>query len=199
MTYREQKERRLQRRLDWAASRDRQSAAGFNRARVIADGIPLGQPVLVGHHSEKRHRRDLDRIDSGMRQGVESADMAAHHRSVADGIQHQLDTSIFADDADAPERLRERIAGLEADRDRQKTINAEIRRGAGWEQRLAVAGITLTEQDKADLLAIARHQPYLCKDGRPVFPAYHFQNAGANIRRLKARLASIEAARKVTP
>jgi hypothetical protein len=33
--------------------------------------IPFGQPILVGHHSEKRHRRDLARIDSGMSKGFE--------------------------------------------------------------------------------------------------------------------------------
>jgi hypothetical protein len=197
MTRRERKEARIARRLEWAAGRDRKAAQGFNRARSIADGIPLGQAVLVGHHSEGRHRRDLDRIDSGMRQGIESQDMAAHHRSKADGIQHQLDTSIFSDDADAPERLRERIAGLEADRDRQKAANQEIKKGPGWEARLAASSITLTDRDKSDLLAVARHQPYLAdkRTGLPVFPAYHFQNLGSNIRRLKERLAQIGARR----
>jgi Domain of unknown function (DUF3560) len=32
-------------------------------ARERLELIPLGQPILVGHHSEKRHRRDLKRID----------------------------------------------------------------------------------------------------------------------------------------
>ena len=32
-------------------------------ARERLEMIPLGQPILVGHHSEKRHRRDLKRID----------------------------------------------------------------------------------------------------------------------------------------
>lgn len=32
------------------------------KARAISDRIPMGQPVLVGHHSEKRHRKDLSRI-----------------------------------------------------------------------------------------------------------------------------------------
>ena len=31
--------------------------------------VPLGQPILVGHHSEKRHRKDLTRIDDAFRQG----------------------------------------------------------------------------------------------------------------------------------
>ena len=34
--------------------------------------IPLGQPILVGHHSEKRHRRDLKRIDEHFAKAVVS-------------------------------------------------------------------------------------------------------------------------------
>src|SRR5580698_7494424 len=36
----------------------------------IADGIPLGQPILVGHHSERHARRDAERIENGMRKAV---------------------------------------------------------------------------------------------------------------------------------
>ena len=32
----------------------------------VADGIPLGQPILVGHHSERHAPRDAERIESGM-------------------------------------------------------------------------------------------------------------------------------------
>ncbi len=32
------------------------------KAHARASRIPFGQPILVGHHSEGRHRRDLDRI-----------------------------------------------------------------------------------------------------------------------------------------
>jgi hypothetical protein len=197
MTRRERKENRIARRLEWAAGRDKKAAQGFAKADAIASMIPLGQPVLVGHHSERRHRRDLDRIDSGMRQGVESQDMAAHHRSKADGIQHQLDTSIFSDDPDAPERLRERIAGLEADRERMKTINKETKRDDGWEARLAVAGIVLTNREQQVLADVAKFQPYCLKNGRPTFPPYALTNLGGNIRRLKERLAAIEALGRV--
>lgn len=37
---------------------------------AIADNIPLGQPILVGHHSEKRARRDAEKIETGMRRAV---------------------------------------------------------------------------------------------------------------------------------
>lgn len=37
---------------------------------AIADNIPFGQPILVGHHSEKRARRDAEKIENGMRKAV---------------------------------------------------------------------------------------------------------------------------------
>ena len=193
MTRRERMERRRDRRLDWAVSRDRKAESALGGAKRIADGIPLGQPILVGHHSEKHARKDAERIHNGMTKGFESMDMAAHHRARADGIDHQLATSIFTDDPDAPERLREKIAALEARRTRMKAINKEIGKGLGWEGRLAAAGVTLTEKEKTDLLNVAKFQPYYCKHGAPVFPPYTFQNLGANIRRLKERLKTVDA------
>ena len=50
----------------------------FERAQKIGAMIPMGQPILVGHYSEKKHRRDIARIDSGMRSGVEESKKAEH-------------------------------------------------------------------------------------------------------------------------
>jgi hypothetical protein len=36
----------------------------FEKEHRIADMIPFGQPVLVGHHSQRRHERDIDRMQS---------------------------------------------------------------------------------------------------------------------------------------
>ena len=40
--------------------------------------IPLGQPILVGHHSEKRHRKDLTRIDEHLAKAKEHHDKAEY-------------------------------------------------------------------------------------------------------------------------
>ena len=40
----------------------------------IADGIPLGQPILRGHHSERHARKDAERIENGMRKAVKMWD-----------------------------------------------------------------------------------------------------------------------------
>ena len=44
----------------------------WQQARSVADMIPPGQPILVGHHSEARHRRDLARIDRSMRRSIDA-------------------------------------------------------------------------------------------------------------------------------
>jgi hypothetical protein len=36
----------------------------------------MGQPILVGHHSEGRHRRDLERADRLTRRSIEESDQA---------------------------------------------------------------------------------------------------------------------------
>ena len=43
-------------------------------ARERLKNIPLGQPILVGHHSEKRHGRDLKRIDEHFAKAKEHHD-----------------------------------------------------------------------------------------------------------------------------
>lgn len=182
MTRRERMERRAERRREWAAGREARSEAAFNRARVVADGIPLGQPILVGHHSEGRHRRDIERIDSGMRQGCESAKMAELHRSKADGIEHALERSIFSDDPDAPERIAERVAELEARRDAMKAANKAYKAGGFDAVRVAVGDAMALEGAR-----ILQVQPYY----KVPFPPYALTNIGGNIRRLKARVAEI--------
>ncbi len=51
----------------------------------ITDGIPLGQPILVGHHSEKHARRDAERIDNGMRRAVKMWETSKYWMERAQG------------------------------------------------------------------------------------------------------------------
>ena len=52
------------------------SATLRERAHRHAD-YPMGQPILVGHHSEGRHRRDLARADRLTRRSIEESDRAS--------------------------------------------------------------------------------------------------------------------------
>ena len=63
-------EERADRFEDYSDKRRDEAVRAHAAVERICDGIPLGQPILVGHHSEKRARRDADRITNGMRKAV---------------------------------------------------------------------------------------------------------------------------------
>jgi len=56
---------RADRMAGYATNAAARSDAAYQGARQIMDSIPMGQPVLLGHHSQRRHERDLERIDRG--------------------------------------------------------------------------------------------------------------------------------------
>lgn len=186
MTYRERRLRKADRLREWADKRMDKSDRAFQAARTIADGIPLGQPILVGHHSEGRHRRDIARIDNNMRKGVESERMAQSMTSRADNIEAAADAAIYNDDPDAVERLTAKLASLEAERERIKVVNKLIRK-SGFE---AVRD-QLTDIEQKELLSLAHHSNYHQPLTRG-FPAYQLQNLGGTITRTRQRLAVLK-------
>jgi len=191
MTYRERREARAERLRLWAAGRDAKSAASFARVDAITDNIPFGQPILVGHHSERRARRDAERIHDGMRAGIDHADKAASMRARADNIEHAADHAIYSDDPDAIERLRAKVAELEATRDRVTAYNKAVRK-AGHVTADALA--ILDDRQRADLDSLARYAAYQLRAGG-AFPAYATSNLSGQISKARDRLASLERGR----
>lgn len=193
MKRRERLERRADRREEWAESATRKSEAGFRQADKIASGIPMGQPVLVGHYSERRHRADLDRIDSGMRKGVENEKLATRHESAAASIRGALDKSIYSDDDDAITALESRIAEREAERARITDYNASCRKAA----KTGGVGDTslLTDGQRADLMSIAKHAAYQLRPGGGL-PPYVASNLSGRIKADRDRLEAIKARQK---
>lgn len=129
MTYRERKTRKAERLHEWADKREAKSNESYEQFKKIADFIPAGQPILVGHHSEKRHRADLARMDRRMEQVSDHQDKAEAMRQKAANIANQLDHSIYSDDPDAIEQLEQRVAELEAERNGIKAYNVSCRKG----------------------------------------------------------------------
>lgn len=183
MTRRERLERKLELRAEWAAKAEARSARRFESARKVADGIPFGQPILVGHHSERHHRADLARIEGNMRKGCEESALAKHHESKADGLSAQLDRCIFSDDENAIEAIREKIAGMEKERDAMKRANAVFKKG-GRDALAAECGDAMAKAYD-DLRRVC---PW---ETRP-FPPYSLTNLGANIRRMEKRIEEIQ-------
>lgn len=104
---------RAQRRTEYHEEHAGRAAASADAAakaeHAILDMIPPGQPILVGHHSERRHRRDLARADSLMRRSIAESERSEYHAQRAEtsaGYRERRE--------DIPRTLR-RIAKLEAD------------------------------------------------------------------------------------
>jgi hypothetical protein len=68
-----------------------------------------GQPILVGHHSEKRARKDKEKMDNGMRKAVTMWERAEYWSYRAEAA---LNHAKYKERADVRAR---RIKGLEAD------------------------------------------------------------------------------------
>lgn len=141
MTRRERLERKVEKRAEWAAKAEARSDAHYNTGHRMLDAIPMGQPILIGHHSEKRDRAYRERAGNHMSKFVAERALAKHHEDKAEGLAAQLDKAIYSDDSDAVEAIEARIAENEAKREQMKTINKLYRKGdaAG----LAALGIDL--------------------------------------------------------
>lgn len=70
---------RVERMADRQSKAEKESDRRYQTAHEISSHIPMGQPIMVGHHSEKRHRRDIEKIDTNMRKSIEASDKAGYY------------------------------------------------------------------------------------------------------------------------
>jgi phospholipid N-methyltransferase len=103
-------EQRADRFEDYSENRAKDAELAREAVSTIADNIPLGQPILVGHHSEKHARKDAQRIENGMRRAVKMWEQAEYWKQRAAGA---LSAAKYKERADVRAR---RIKGLEADK-----------------------------------------------------------------------------------
>jgi hypothetical protein len=96
--------------------------------------IPLGQPIL-GHHSEKSHRRHLKRIDQHFAKAQDHHNKAEHYRRRVAALESNR--VIFSDDPDATEKLVDKIERLKKRQGTMKRANSRSlpSRGPGRKTR----------------------------------------------------------------
>jgi hypothetical protein len=183
--YEAKQEERRERLLERAAQKAAEATARHAAYRRTADMIPLGQPILVGHHSEKRHRRDLARMEQNVRASVEARQEAEDLRRRAAAVGT---AGVSSDDPEAVAKLREKLAALERTRTWYKRVGAVYRK-AGLEGLQALLP-DLTEEERASLLRLLRGASLDPLNRGPV-PGYLLSNLGAEIRRTQQRIESL--------
>jgi len=161
------------------------------RADRMASVIPLGQPVLIGHHSEGRDRRYRQRIHNTFQRAHEE-----HKR--AEELQHRAEAvgrgGISADDPDALAKLQAKLAAMEKARETMKATNAKWRAlgkpkaddAAAWQTIANAVGLDL------DSLADARQTLAMPQWYGVPFPPYKLTNLGGRIKQAKVRIGQLE-------
>lgn len=177
-------EERRQKRIDYAkkqaAKNEQLSDELYNQASKMSSAIPFGQPILVGHHSEKRDRNYRDKIHNKFGKAFEASDKAKYYERKAEAIESN--DAIFSDDPGALEKLKAQVIRLEANQSFMKEANRFIR-------KKDEAGFLKMEFGTSELWKQLNTPDYL---GRVGFASYAFSNNSTSIRRIKQRIQQLE-------
>lgn len=183
MNWYEEKQEAKRERLEDRAERlrregDAKVKSGFDRLKAI----PFGQPILVGHHSEKRDRnyraKACGAIDKGFELQQAAGEVAARAAAIGTG-------GISSDDPDAVVKLKEKIEAAEALQAKMTAANKIVRKFKKPEDRQN-GMMALEQQGFTAGQAQRLFDPDFC--GRLGFPGFELTNNGANIRRMKERV-----------
>ncbi|WP_341509445.1 DUF3560 domain-containing protein [Photobacterium damselae subsp. damselae] len=185
-------EAKRERLLERAEKASAESDRYYKESKERASHIPFGQPILVGHHSEARARRDAERIYNDMGKSVMASKKAAHLESRA----HSVGTNgIASDDPEAITKLKEKLASLVRAQEMMKAANKVIKSAHMSEDDKIEYMITSLGMKKET--AIKTLEPdYLGQRG---FPSYSLSNNNATIRKTRERIEELEALHNQAP
>ena len=121
---------RKQNRIEYAENQVAKNEAEFDqlylRTKEMASVIPMGQPILVGHHSERWDRNYRAKIDNTMRRSVEAGEKAEYYAERAQRIKEN--DAIFSDDPEALLKLEQKLRVLKGTHDFVKAANTLVRK-----------------------------------------------------------------------
>ena len=145
LSFAEQVENNLERKPEKAAryesyaiNAEARSESCYKRASTIGAMIPMGQPILINHYSEKRHRKDIERIDSNMRKSIEESKKAEYFSDKADLLgqaEAKLESRQFIGNRidDAKKEIAQLSKWLSADNPRLVQANEKL---GYWQNRM---------------------------------------------------------------
>jgi hypothetical protein len=141
-----------------AARRQEASDAAYATVQRISDSIPLGQPILIGHYSERRHRADLARSAAALTRSVDAQRQATDAQRRADSILQRLERG------DSPVTIARRLDRLQAERravqrllDRPQATAADVSPASAHQQLLTRAA-EIDDEVAVDQAALAQLQ-----------------------------------------
>ena len=186
--YEDRQERRRERLEGRAIAKHAEAKSRWAASDRLSQ-VMNGQPVLIGHHSEERHRRDIDRMWGNLHKGCEAYETAQDLERRAASVGS---AGISSDDPEAVAKLRAKLESLTGGRDRMKAINAAWRKhgkprpdnAEAWGRIAQTLGFNV-DNVRLDMARDFMHRaPY----------TYAVTNIGSEIRRLEQRIKDLEQA-----
>lgn len=80
----ERAKRKAEQREQWAESAEKKSHKYYERSNKDSEFLRLGEPIKIGHHSERKHRKMFEDANNNMRKCVEYDDKAKEHEEIAE-------------------------------------------------------------------------------------------------------------------
>jgi hypothetical protein len=183
--YESRRHARIERLRERSAKKHEHARSLFDQADKMASIIPMGQPILVGHYSEGRDRNYRERIHNKMRRASETLTESKELERRAEAAESSR--AISSDDPEAIAKLRVKLAEMEAESATWKAVNAAHRRFL--KDPASLDGSELSESWKSH---VRNYKPQYSWEPHPI-PPYRFQNLNGNMRRVRERIADLEA------
>jgi hypothetical protein len=149
----------------------------------MADAIPMGQPILVGHHSERADRAFRGRINAKQEKAFDLSSKAAYYRDKAESVGTG---GISGLDPDAVAKLEKELEKRIKAQEKMKAANRAVKM-----KDIEKGNAKLREMGYTDSNISELRKPDFC--GRIGYPDYMLQNNNASIRRIKERIAELKA------
>ncbi len=189
--YEAKKQARINRYKARAAKAKNDASNSSRRAIEMLDCIPMGQPILVGHYSEKGHRALLKRSDNAMRKASIDYKKAKYYEQKARAAENN--NAISSDDPEALRKLKEKLATLENNREYYKKINALARKAkTSKSDEKCVEKLEAVGLEKEDILRLLNACKFEPERLGLKYPGYVLTNLGAKIRQVKKRIEALE-------
>ncbi len=184
-TRQERRQARIERYKNLAANAEKLSDQAFEQSHKMSEVIPFGQPILIGHHSEKADRNYRSKIWKKMDQAVQLSQKAKYFEEKAQAAENN--NAIYLEDEDSVERLQEKVEQLTKLQELMKAVNKIIRskKLSEVEKLDQLTELGLTQQTAMS---------YMTPDyvGRLGIPSFKLTNNNARLNNAKERLIKAE-------
>ena len=185
--FHERKEARIERYQELANKAEQASKEAYESSNKAVEGIPPDQPILVGHHSEARHRKTLKKSWDKMGQSVKLNKKAEYYKEKAQAADQN--TAISSDDPDAIAKLREKLEYLVNKQNIMKSVNKICRDKKLSETEIHEKLKTELQLSDNSINTILNPIHSYQKKG---FESYQLTNNNARIKQVKQRIKKLE-------